>query len=1053
MGDPYQISTCLQLQEATSSLSSNFILNNDIDCSDTVNWNAGAGFSPIGATSGSRFTGTFNGNGHKVVDLYINRPATSGIGLFGYTSITANIYRIGILNGNFTGASSVGGLVGSNVGTTSESYAIANVTTTVNNAGGSAGGLLGDNVGPVANCYARGTVNGGASSPIAGLTAYNLSPARVTNSYAASVINGLNQGTGFISTQSALPTNSFWDVTISGKSGSNGGTGTTTLALNTATTFSAWDMTNMWAIDENRNNGYPYLRNNDPGVDTVRQVATVTDLQNIYLHPGDRFIQTADIDATSTLTWNAGAGFDPIDLFYGKYEGNGFIITNLTINRPSEDYVGVFGQNRGTINNFKIADSIFSGRSYTGSVVGYNGGILYRSKLYRLNNSSSAVTGYSNVGGLTGYNASGATLSQSYAVSNVTTTFNNNGALAGGLVGTNVGNVYNCYARGSVNGGALSGIAGLIATNVSPAVVVNSFAASVITGAVGTGFIYSSSAVDPVNSFWDLNVSGKSSSWGIGASTSVMKTLSTFTNVGWDFNGSIWHMDPLGLKDDGYPYLNPPVLPNLEIRTVTDLQNIASSPDRNYIQMSDVDGSASASWNSGSGFAPIVNFTGNYNGNGFNVTNLTINRPTEDYVGIFAQNRGVISGLKIAGSNFTGRTYVGSVAGYNQGTIYRSGAFTVNNSSNQVTGYSNIGGLAGYNSSVGTISQSSASSSVTTTLNSGGASAGGFVGYNQGTISNCYARGSVSGGNSSGIAGLIGANISPALVSNSFAASTITGTTGAGLIYSQSALPTNSFWDTTASGKALSAGGTGTTTEGMKTASTFTNAGWDFSTVWGLRPEENAGYPYILANAPNYFSLIISYVGQGSTTVNSAPYLAPLSFASGASASLLATARSGWTFANWEDDSKNASRTITIDGDKNLVATFSENVATSSSTSTPIVQGSHSSGYTSVSRLTQTLPTSKGKIIFFTKNLSLYSVDPEVKRLQQYLNNHGFVVAKTGPGSLGQETNKFGALTKKALIKFQETYAKEILKPLGLKKGTGTFGKATRDKINQTLAR
>ena len=74
--------------------------------------------------------------------------------------------------------------------------------------------------------------------------------------------------------------------------------------------------------------------------------------------------------------------------------------------------------------------------------------------------------------------------------------------------------------------------------------------------------------------------------------------------------------------------------------------------------------------------------------------------------------------------------------------------------------------------------------------------------------------------------------------------------------------------------------------------------------------------------------------------------------------------------------------------------------------------------------------------------------DPEIKLLQEYLNAHGFILAKTGPGSPGNETQKFGTLTKTALIKFQDKYASEILFPIGLKKGTGIFGKASREAMN-----
>ncbi len=84
----------------------------------------------------------------------------------------------------------------------------------------------------------------------------------------------------------------------------------------------------------------------------------------------------------------------------------------------------------------------------------------------------------------------------------------------------------------------------------------------------------------------------------------------------------------------------------------------------------------------------------------------------------------------------------------------------------------------------------------------------------------------------------------------------------------------------------------------------------------------------------------------------------------------------------------------------------------------------------------------------FNIDLKLGFKNDSVKTLQQYLNSQGFVVALSGPGSPGNETPIFGSLTKQALIKFQEYYSNEILKPLGLNRGTGNFFASTRNFIN-----
>lgn len=70
----------------------------------------------------------------------------------------------------------------------------------------------------------------------------------------------------------------------------------------------------------------------------------------------------------------------------------------------------------------------------------------------------------------------------------------------------------------------------------------------------------------------------------------------------------------------------------------------------------------------------------------------------------------------------------------------------------------------------------------------------------------------------------------------------------------------------------------------------------------------------------------------------------------------------------------------------------------------------------------------------FSRNLKLGDRGADIRELQKYLNNSGFVLATKGAGSLSKETNFFGWATRKALAKFQAAHKKEILIPAGLKK-------------------
>jgi hypothetical protein len=76
----------------------------------------------------------------------------------------------------------------------------------------------------------------------------------------------------------------------------------------------------------------------------------------------------------------------------------------------------------------------------------------------------------------------------------------------------------------------------------------------------------------------------------------------------------------------------------------------------------------------------------------------------------------------------------------------------------------------------------------------------------------------------------------------------------------------------------------------------------------------------------------------------------------------------------------------------------------------------------------------------FERDLYLNMIGEDVKELQKFLNNNGFVVATEGPGSPGNETEKFGSLTKQALIKYQ--LANSISPAIGY------FGEITKGIIN-----
>lgn len=94
------ISDCQGLQDIQNGLDQNYQLSKDIDCSDTINWNGGLGFKPLGAALDDQwFSGIFAGNGYSIDDLYIAQPSDDifMMGLFA-TSMDALIQDVSINN-------------------------------------------------------------------------------------------------------------------------------------------------------------------------------------------------------------------------------------------------------------------------------------------------------------------------------------------------------------------------------------------------------------------------------------------------------------------------------------------------------------------------------------------------------------------------------------------------------------------------------------------------------------------------------------------------------------------------------------------------------------------------------------------------------------------------------------------------------------------------------------------------------------------------------------------------------------------------------------------
>ena len=155
--------------------------NGEADAGDAY-WNDGAGWVPIGDYR-HKFTADFDGNNHTIANLYINRREDDYVGLFGYAS-GSSIKQAGIVSATVSGHYGVGGLVGTNYGAISDSYATGSVSGRYN-----VGGLVGSNYGAISDSYATGSVSGQRNS-VGGLVGHNNNDVTISGSYATGSVSG-----------------------------------------------------------------------------------------------------------------------------------------------------------------------------------------------------------------------------------------------------------------------------------------------------------------------------------------------------------------------------------------------------------------------------------------------------------------------------------------------------------------------------------------------------------------------------------------------------------------------------------------------------------------------------------------------------------------------------------------------------------------------------------------------------------------------------------------------------------------------------------------------
>lgn len=456
---------------------------------------------------------------------------------------------------------------------------------------------------------------------------------------------------------------------------------------------------------------------------------------------GKYFQLEADLDLSGSEWTPIGTETVP---FSGKFSGNGHVLTNVKISAAG-DYIGLFGYNTGTITYVGIESGEISGGNCTGSICGLNAGTI--TGCYN----NAPVTGKESAGGVCGKNSG--TVQMSYNTGAVT------GILkTGGVCGesTDGSTLANCYNTGMLIGDSVVG--GICGSVESSADVSSSFSMaeicgnSEIGGNIGTGpskncfyskdFFLKEDFGGPVETK-DLTsrLSGFSGDiWERGSYTKGTEngryrsdnyTLIRLKGVGKAQSGELRMYNYFTVTGDSWRYYNP-------ITTADEFEKLTQNSAmwrRNYVLQSDID-------LSGRNITPIGNevtpFYAHFSGDGHKISNLIINQPDSDNVGLFGYVSGWLYDIITENGSITGRNNVGGIFGYASGTRGRC----VNG--NAVSGVRNVGGICGE-------SQTPVIDGINIGTVTGTENVGAICGSENDNVKNCWYNSDTSGAR--GIAG------------------------------------------------------------------------------------------------------------------------------------------------------------------------------------------------------------------------------------------------------------------------------------------------------------
>lgn len=828
-----QISDAEQLQCISDDLDADYELTMDINLSaaNVATWDGGDGFEPIGDED-EPFTGTFDGDGNVIEGMVIDRIGQEQVGLFGVSE--GDLTNVELVDIDVRARGHAGSLVGVSHGIVEDVRADGAVTTEI---GAQSGGLVGQNTGTIRNATVGVTLD--ADNFVGGLSGQNYGT--ITDSTATGSVDARGTVGGLVGANNGEINRSFANGSVVGSSVYIGGLVGQNHVGDIVASSATGDVegtdrvgglsgnnafgtiTDSYSLgDVNGNedvgglvgsNGNEITRSYAAG--SVTGNAAVGGL--VGTNEGDVTGSYWDTEASDKSDSDGGTGLTTVEMTdvraFQNMDALDFEETwNITADYPRLSWEDTEPLAIAAIEATNVTD--FGGESTTIEVSNHEAfGAGITIEVIDDDGLSGIAIGDTAV---TDSNGTATFEFQEDTVGDYEPDF----ALANDIDVTDSATVTIAEAS-TVSGLVTDASSGKSLQDVTVSVIGTDWENT--TANDGT---YELVVID--DETYSLQVTATVDGIEITNTTTVVVDGSTTQDL------ELWpELDGDGTEANPY-----------EISHAYELQAMSQDPSANYTLVGDVDASGTADWNDGAGFEPVGeyddfafppdenSFSGTFDGHGFTISSLTIDRPTEQNVGLFgyAEDGTTIENVVLTDATVTGQGYVGALVGQTRGDVHRAGA-----TGNVAGSHGRIGGLVGF--SGGTVSESYADVTV-----SADHTGGGLVGYSgwHSLISDSYALGDVSGNNQ--IAGLAG--VSQGAVTRSYAAGAVDPDDHhyvGGLVGSTTQATgdiTDSYWDTETSGMSDSAGGTPLDTAEMQGLSPHhTMDGFDFENTWNATEE------------------------------------------------------------------------------------------------------------------------------------------------------------------------------------------------------------------------